>query len=114
MTTADTIHVELETSCLPSAGCNVWCRVSVEQYVAYIVLVMLLRLCLLLLLLPVLLLLQLLAVVQCLVLVLCLLFVLLLLLVMTAVCGCPHLLKLKLCCTPVVPTALWLRLQFSR
>jgi hypothetical protein len=33
MTIADTIHVELETSCLPSAGCNVWCRV-VEQYVA--------------------------------------------------------------------------------
>jgi hypothetical protein len=33
MTIADTIHVELKTSCLPSAGCNVWCRV-VEQDVA--------------------------------------------------------------------------------
>jgi hypothetical protein len=28
------IHVELKTSCLPSGGCNVWCRV-VEQYVAW-------------------------------------------------------------------------------
>jgi hypothetical protein len=24
MTVADTIHIELKTSCLPSAGCNVW------------------------------------------------------------------------------------------
>jgi hypothetical protein len=72
MTIADTIHVELKPSCLPSAGCNVWCRV-VEQYVA-LYLSMLPRLCsLLLLLLLVLLLVQLLAVVQCLVLVLCLL-----------------------------------------
>jgi hypothetical protein len=50
MTIADTVHVKLETSCLPSAGCNVWCRV-VERYVALYSLVMLLmRLCLLLLL----------------------------------------------------------------
>jgi hypothetical protein len=33
MTVADTIHVEFKTSCLPCAGCNVWCGV-VEQYVA--------------------------------------------------------------------------------
>jgi hypothetical protein len=33
MTIADTVHVELKTSCLPSGGCNLWCRV-VKRYVA--------------------------------------------------------------------------------
>jgi hypothetical protein len=92
MTVADTMHVELKTPCLPSAGCNVWCRVVEQLYVTLYLCCCRDSVSCLLLLLPVLLLRQLLAGVLCLVLVLCLLLFLLLLLVLTAVCGCPHLL----------------------